>query len=264
MDKIKKVIREAVEILIKNTEKKAVSLEKKHSEKLHFVPLKYRIFGGMLQSLNIQFGNYIEELIHTIVEQENHLKIVKKYSGKKFNLSMTHKSDNLIDSYITECQTHGIANVKKRCDNLLDKILEIETIEQEKQIKAKHDVDVLFYNKKDDIYYYLEVKYNDDHDTSKFENINRKLLKTYAGLLNLPEIDDKTKIVPILFYFTNKIMKGNIYLDEENHILRGKNAFKKFFTLEYNELENYMSEIGEDREIIKLFDNLYEKVRFNK
>lgn len=262
MDRIKKVIRESVEVLIKNTEKKALSLEGKHNKKLHFIPIKYRIFGGMLQSLNIQFGNYIEELIHTIAEQEEHLEVITKYSSKKFPLSMTSKSDSLIDSYITECQMTSDTDVKKRCADLLDKILKIETTEKEKQINAKHDVDVLFYDKRNGKYYYLEVKYNDDHDTGKFVNINSKLLKTYAGLLNIPEIEDKTKITPILFYFTNKRMKGNIYLDEEEHILRGKSAFKKFFTLEYEELENYMSEIGEDEEIIGMFDKLYKRIRY--
>ena len=47
-------------------------------------------------------------------------------------------------------------------------------------VNITHDVDILFKNLKSNTYYYVEVKYNDDHDTGKFVDINRKFLKTYA------------------------------------------------------------------------------------
>jgi hypothetical protein len=35
----------------------------KHTEKIHFIPIRYRIIGGIIQGLNIKFGDFIELLI---------------------------------------------------------------------------------------------------------------------------------------------------------------------------------------------------------
>jgi hypothetical protein len=35
-------------------------ITEKHEDKVHFVPIRYRIMGGILQGLNIKFGNFIE------------------------------------------------------------------------------------------------------------------------------------------------------------------------------------------------------------
>ena len=69
--KIKALIKESVLKLINNTisDKKIKKIVSKHEVKTHFVPMKYRILGGLLQSLNIQFGNFIEVLIHTIFQK---------------------------------------------------------------------------------------------------------------------------------------------------------------------------------------------------
>ena len=64
-------------------------------------------------------------------------------------------------------------------------------------ITITHDVDILFKNLHNNTYYYVEVKYNDDHDTGKFVDINRKFLKTYAYLKRALGINVNLK--PILF-----------------------------------------------------------------
>ena len=38
-------------------------MAEKHAEKIHFIPVRYRIVGGILQGLNIKFGNFIEQLL---------------------------------------------------------------------------------------------------------------------------------------------------------------------------------------------------------
>lgn len=43
-------------------------MTEKHNKKVHFIPVRYRILGGILQGLNIKFGNFIEQLIHNLVE----------------------------------------------------------------------------------------------------------------------------------------------------------------------------------------------------
>ena len=121
-----------------------------------------------------------------------------------------------------------------------------------------------FKDKKNEVYYYVELKYNDDHDTGKFVDINRKFIKTYAGLVKILNIKDKNFLKPILYYLMKKIMKGNIYVPEEKYIYRGDKLFKEFFNTKYEDLDNYLKNISEDKEILDIFDNLYKKVRNSK
>ena len=72
-EKVQALINEAVENMIAHTgsDKKIEGMIKKHDKKIHFIPKKYRVFGGMLQSMNIQFGNFIEELMSVIISKND-------------------------------------------------------------------------------------------------------------------------------------------------------------------------------------------------
>ncbi len=264
-DNIKEFIKKAIANLIDNTssEKKINKLIKTHKAKIHFIPIRYRIFGGLLQSMNIQFGNFIEKLLHIIVENETQLNIETRISGeRKIKLSMTKDSDKLVDSFITNCQNDNYDDKQLliNFNNLIDKCLKQERKNTTKDITIKHDVDVLFYDEKNK-YYYLEVKYNDDHDTGKYADINRKFIKSYIGICNQLNIYDINKFKPILYYLTKKKMKGNIYLPEKEIIYRGDKLFNEFFKIQYSQLDNIMTNIGDDKEIVELFDNLYDKIQ---
>ena len=259
---VKRIINSSVLDIINNTssDKKLKLLKKKHEEKIHFIPYKYRIFGGLLQSMNIQFGNFIEVLMTNIIKNENKYEIIEKYSGKKSNkFELSVKNDNLIDNYITKCQSEEV-DLLKEFPLLLKQIVEDNSKET---LKFKHDIDVLFKNKETKIIYYLEVKYNDDHDTGKFIDINRKFIKTYAYLIKELNIKKSEEIVPILFFFTNKKMKGNIYIPEKLNIKRGKNFFEEFLSIKYDDVDNYMKNLSEKSDIIKMFEELYKKVMEN-
>ena len=52
-------------------------------------------------------------------------------------------------------------------------------------------------------YYYLEVKYNDDYDTEKLVDINRRFIRTSAYLINELNITSIEQFKPILFFFNN-------------------------------------------------------------
>lgn len=265
-NKIKNLIKSTVLDLLNNTtsEKKISQIMAKHVAKVHFVPTKYRIFGGLLQSLNIQFGNFIEVLMHKIVQEEKGLEIIKIISGKKnVPLTLTEKTDTLIDRFITDRQNNADNKLENKFEELIDNIIKLQQ-ENEKLITTKHDVDVLFRNKKNGALYYIETKYNDDHDTGKFVDINRKFLKTYAGLIKTLKIKNTKSLKPILYYLTKKIMKGNIYVPEGEYIYRGDKLFNEFFTLKYGDLDNYLKNISEDKEILEIFDNLYKKIRYSK
>ena len=263
---IKKVIKESILELINNTfnDTKIEKIIEKHEVKTHFVPIRYRIFGGLLQSLNIQFGNFIEVLMHKIIEKEKHLEIVNEISGKKnISLSLTEETDSLIDRFISDRQNNNNDKLSDKFEKLLENI--IITQEPDKNlITAKHDVDVLFRDRKSNIYYYVEIKYNDDHDTDKFVGINRKFLKTYAGLAKKLDIKDVKRLKPILYYLNRKVMKGNIYVPEDKYIYRGEKLFVEFLSVKYIDVDRYLKNVSEDKETLEIFDNVYKKIRYGK
>src|SRR3990172_7911909 len=101
-------------------------MARKHDEKVHFIPVRYRIIGGILQGLNIKFGNFIEQLLRNIVEIDTGVKAMDD-SGKKIKLFFTHQTDALIDSYITERQLpNSPYDCTEMFEALLNEILQLE------------------------------------------------------------------------------------------------------------------------------------------
>ncbi len=100
---VKQIIRETVlEMLEGSMSAGNISrMAKKHAEKIHFMPVPYRVIGAILQGLNIKFGNFIEQLLKNIVESDTGVKVLED-SGKKVMLFFTPETDTLIDSYITK------------------------------------------------------------------------------------------------------------------------------------------------------------------
>ena len=257
-DKIKTLINEAVVRIIEHTSSQAKieHLQEKHNVKIHFIPKRYRIFGGILQSMNIQFGNFIEALMALLIENDRRYEIISDYSGKKSNsFELSSKNETLIDNYIIRCQTENI-NIDVEFPKLLKQII---SNKDNQTSKFKHDIDLLFKDTQTDKFYYLECKYNDDHDTGKFVDINRKFIKTYAYLAKELNITDSSKLIPILFFFTNKKMKGNIYIPESLNIRRGKNFFEEFLKIKYDDVDHYLLNLSESPDTLNAFKNLYAK-----
>ena len=256
---LENIIIKAVSNIIENSisNKKIKKLKEKHDKKMHFIPKRYRVFGGLLQSMNIQFGNFIEELMALIISNENKFKILEEYNGKKNNkFYLSDTNIKRIDDYIAKCQYEHTADLKKEFRLLKNEILN----DKDTSLKeVKCDTDLIFYNNEN--IYYFEVKYNDDHDTGKFVNINKKFITTYAAIATeLKNKNYKETVIPILFYFTNKKMKGNNYIPEETNIRRGKRFFDEFLSIKYDDLEKCLSNISENKKNIKIFDELYQKI----
>jgi hypothetical protein len=224
------------------------------------VPTKYRVLGGLLQSLNIKFGNFIEKLIALIVEQDANVTSIPP-SGERVRLSMTAETDALIDHYITSRQ---LPDSPDHCDvpfaELLAAILRIETEPGRTKQTIKKDVDALFRAASGEIVY-LEIKYNDDHDTGKFVDINRKFIKTYAGLVNYLGITDTAQLKPILYYFNPVKRWGPIYTPSTN-VYRGAQLFDEYFETAFADIDTYLRNLGDDEDIIAIFDDLYQLVRY--
>ena len=257
---VKELINLAVSKMIDNTSSDAAinRIKKKHDVKIHFIPKRYRVFGGLLQSMNIQFGNFIETLMEVLIANEGKYEILEQYSGKKSNLfTLSAANDAKIDSYITRCQYETDIDIEEEFPRLLQSIVE-ET--DTRTMTFEHDIDLLFRDKETGTVYYMESKYNDDHDTGKFVDINRKFIKTYAYLCREFGATSVSQIVPILFFFTNKKLKGNIYIPERTNIKRGRTFFTQFLHVDYDDVDSYLSMLSESEDVVAMFDALYRKV----
>jgi hypothetical protein len=260
--KVKQLVRSAILEIIESTVSEG-NIRKSfetHQAKIHFVPIKYRVLGGLLQSLNIKFGNFIEKLLALVVDQDENVEALSA-SGRKIGLSMTARTDMLIDQYITNRQ---LPNSPDECDEvfqeLLDQIVEIEQSSGESKQIIRKDVDALFETSSGEIVY-LEIKYNDDHDTGKFVDINRKFIKTYAGLVNYLETSNPSDIKPILYYFNPVKRWGPIYAPSKN-IYRGSQLLDEYFETKFADIDQYLQNLGDDEEIVSIFDDLYNRIRY--
>src|SRR5262245_12230098 len=121
-DSVKQIVRDAITKLIRDTasERNIERSLRLHESKIHFVPTRYRVLGGLIQSLNIKFGNFIEKLIALVVERDDNVEALP-FSGKKVRFSMTAETDTLIDRYITSRQLPGSPD---KCDDLFKALLE--------------------------------------------------------------------------------------------------------------------------------------------
>lgn len=199
-------------------------------------------------------GIFWKSLYILLIKSDGRYEILENYSGKKSNAFKISNSNNeRVDRFISRCQIENL-DLDVEFAKLL---LEIKNDTDDNLSEIKHDIDILFKNKETGVIYYLEVKYNDDHDTGKFVDINRKFIKTYAYLVK--EFDNQ-EIVPILFFFNNKKMKGNIYVPELTNIRRGKHFFDEFLNVSYDDVDDYMKNLSESQENIKAFNELYQKI----
>lgn len=264
-EKLRNAIYDTVFEMIKvnASDKKIKSLTRVHQGKIHFIPIRYRILGGIIQSLNIKFGNFIEKLIGNIVELDTNVKVMPQ-SGKRIRLFFTPETDAAIDSYITSRQLpNSLDDCTEEFDELLGRILQIENSSSadDRQGIAK-DVDGLFMIK-DGSLVYTELKYNDDHDTGKFADINRKFIKTWAGLAVLLEIKKIGDLFPIIYYFNSTKRYGPIHTPSRN-IMRGPQLFDTYLSTKYEDVDNLLSEIGDHPKVLEIFDDLYNRVRGNE
>ena len=247
---LNEIILKSIAKLIQSSskDKKLEKIYKAHQAKLHFIPIQYRVFGGVLQSMNIQFGNFIEELMSELVRQSGYeILALSGTKNKKFQISS--QADSLIDQYITKAQSSIDFELEKEFAKLKSSIL-ADTSKSD--LSVKHDIDLLFKDEQDQIYY-VEIKYNDDHDTGKFIDINRKFLKSYVYLVR----EFSRDITPILFYFNNKKLKGNIYLPEQECIYRGERFFSKFLKFDYKNLQELLINFAQNAQNIAQFNELY-------
>lgn len=250
------------------SEEKIEDIIDKQSVKPHFIPFKYRVFGGLLQSMNIQFGNYIEQLMTELVKQDGRYTIIEKYSGNRRNIfNIPKDNDTIIDQYISNAENDSF-DIIEEFPILLDKIITNNLDKDLKTKKTQNDIDLLFKDEKDN-YYYVEIKYNDDHDSGKAPDICRKFIKTYAYLSKELGLTDSKKLKPILFFFTDKY-RANTYLPEIKgdynncNIYRGERFFNQFLSVKYKDVVDALHNFSETDENYKRFTDLYNDIMKRK
>lgn len=255
---IRKTISEMLEASVSNDN--ISKLVDKHKRKIHFVPIRYRVIGGILQGLNIKFGNFIETLLGNIIDLDNEVTKLPD-SGKKIRLFFTSETDTLIDNYITSRQ---LSDSPDDCTPLFNQLLnEIIRVEKKASNADRQgivkDIDALFQTN-EGLIVFAELKYNDDHDTGKFADINRKFIKTWAGLAVRLGLTDPNDLLPVIYYLNPTKRYGPIHTPSRN-IMRGPELFDRFLETSYYEVDAYLSEIGDDPDILAIFDNMYQQVR---
>ena len=257
---IRRVATNMVEETMKN--EKIIESFRVQSEKTHFVPKQYRVMGGLLQSLNIRFGNFLELLLREIIISDPLVSIMD-LSGKRAKLVLSSSSDQAIDTYISmRQQPNSAKDCGREFETLIGNIIVNENLQNKNILEQGKDIDCLF-KTKDNKFVYVEVKYNDDHDTGKFVDIQRKIIKTYAGLVNNLKITDRNQLELYIWYFTPVKRWISLYLPERN-ILRGPQLFERYFATKYEDIDFYLQNISDDPDMLKLFDELYRKIRHGR
>lgn len=257
---LSKLLEKSIDELIggdEGFEEQVEDLIDKHEKKTHFVPIKYRVLGGFLQSLNIKFGNFIEILLTNLINSEDlgDFETIHEVSGKKnINLEIEEECERAIDNYVNHPKEYAEIEFNK----LLNIIFKNQNDDKLKFNSEVSDIDLILKDKSEK-YVYVEIKYNDDHDTGKFKDINRKFLKTFAGLVRKYKIKDKSKISPILYYFNQHVRYNNQYLKEHEMIMRSKELFERLkLKITFNEISNLLLDISQRLE--PDFDKLREKM----
>jgi len=230
---------------------KIVQLVEIHKKKIHFAPLKYRVLGGFLQSLNIKFGNFLEVLMGNIIKASSGLNVISV--SEKKNLIIGENCERIIDAHINHPP-------KTITEETLKNLYEVIFTQKPPFLKEKFDIDLLVEGQKK--FYYIEIKYNDDHDTGKYKDINRKAIKTYAGLRNEYKISSKEKFELLIYYFnTKKRYYPSYYLRDGIEVLRGNELFQKLnLSTNYHVIEEELKRINVNLE--ERFDR-YTKMIFD-
>lgn len=242
--KTSKIIEKSIRDLIgteKEVREKIKDLLIKHRGKVHFVPIKYRVLGGFLHSLDIKFGNFLEVLLANIIKKTSGLKVLMV--SEKKDLKVDRECERFINAHIDRRVP------KEKLKNALSNLYKVIFSQKGQSVnEKKRDVDLLIADGQR--HYYLEVKYDDDHDTGKFEDINRKAMKTYAALANELNFKSKQDFGLIIYYFNpHKRYYPSPYLRDGIEVLRGDELFKKFnLDISYKVVEDQLSQLNKGLE----------------
>ena len=239
-EEIRSLIERRIEDLIRRSEHELLgtgrsSLVFRHTHKrCHFIEPELRILGGYLQSLNIRFGGMIENMLEEIVTRLflrglTRFSIVEEYSRRRnLRLEIEKTCCERIDAYTRgRLIRHRPSELRPKFIRLLDTLFDYQNREEGNFVRDNYDVNLLMKDEEKDVFYFVEMKYCDDHDTGKYRSIIRKFLYTFAGLIRELRIRDRNRFIPIIYYLEDGLVKyKNIFLVEGENVLRGRQFFE--------------------------------------
>jgi len=227
---------------------------KKNSTKVHFIPVGVRVFSGVVQSLNIRYGNFIQALMAKLVEQEKSLTL-HELSGKKVDFRVSGNVNIEVDTYMGIRKQGSESGLNSDYQNFRKKWESSEKVE--KLIKAPNDVDLLFTDKNNQLVY-VELKFNDDHDTGKHPDIYRKVLKTGLAIEQMVS----KPVLPCVYYFNAGQRNLVSYLPAAQRF-SGSEFFEKFLTVDYSLVSNRLKQLSETEAVKARFQALADSVLFD-
>ena len=226
----------------------------KHKAKLHFLPVDLRVYQGGIQSLNIKLGDILVKITNKIIDENPNLEL-HKLSGKKIKKINSKETSTEINNFI---RLHN--NKNKTTKKEFDELIKSVSISEPSSLRPRTqnvDIDLLFTKKDEDKLYFFESKAVDDHDTGKFNDLNRKVFETYGALLNELDSTERSKLVPNLMYFSEAKRYEPIYIPLENQF-RGKEFFKRFLDYDVKDLEPILIKAGDL--MMKYLHKQYEEI----
>ena len=259
-------------------------IELKFKEQLiisHFLPIRHRVLGGLYQSINIKFGNFLENLLKKLINDSKEYKVVSSINinhkiftnknlknfeenrfingGKQTCFIISNRNQILIDNYVNECIKVG-AEKSKIEENFKNLLAEIQNnIKEEKENPKiydfsifKNDVDLLFFKTCNNDYYYVELKKEDNHDSGKTKDMYKKVIKTFTCLLYEDYSDNDNRLMinsltPILLFFGDIKNPSNI-LPKEN-VFSGSLFFDNYLNISFNMINENMCEVSNSKKI---------------
>ena len=267
---------------------------KKQLQVSHVIPIRYRVLSGLFQSLNIKFGDFLEDLTKDFINNSPEYTVVSKITrhdqhttneelvnnqtrgisgGKKTSFIISEKCLSIIHKYIDDCTSKDsdITTLSARYNKFLNDIKKQIELEKQKPntypVKTfDNDVDILFLKNKNNDFYYIELKKEDNHDSGKDKDIYAKLMKTFVCLLyeayGINKEDGKFEIkslTPILMFW-GSVKKKNRFIPEETNVYDGVKFFNNFLSIDFREINSDMYKVSTSTQIEIATQNAANKI----
>lgn len=222
-------------------------VRRKNESKTHFIPLGVRVFSGVVQAMNIRYGNFIQAFLNALVAREATLELHAS-SGRRVDFKIPGSLDAVVDGYIMQ---------RKRSDN--DDPSEEYSLMREAwsglgetdSIFAPNDIDLLFRDS-DGQMTYVELKFNDDHDTGKHPDIFRKIIKTGLAI----EVQVQEPVLSCVYFFNPGERNLVKFLPREQRFF-GRDFFEKYLSIEYDSVADALSKVGTDPTVQRRFIDFF-------
>lgn len=222
-------------------------VRRKNASKTHFIPLGVRVFSGVVQAMNIRYGNFIQAFMNALVARESNLELHPS-SGRRVDFEIPGLLDTVVDSYIMQRKRSDSDDPSEEYLSMRKSWLDAE---RDSLITSPNDIDLLFRDASGQMTY-VELKFNDDHDTGKHPDIFRKILKTGLAI----EVQVQEPVLPCVYFFNSGERNLVRFLPDEQRLF-GADFFKRYLTVEYEDVADALSKVSSDTAVQKRFVDFF-------